>query len=166
MAVVAGMRVRLEDGQVGLVKAATPARAPRGVPRVLWLQLEDGAELIRPSLGVVPWRRGDQTRLEPDVELRVAEIVHAWARLLPGGRHPVRCVPAQAEVKGRRLCGEASDGKAIYDTWFRADAAGWRLTRLLGREHRPFKCPRSRRGHWHLTTRERVAHAGARVHDR
>ncbi|WP_143172017.1 hypothetical protein [Pseudonocardia thermophila] len=81
------------------------------------------------------------------------EVVARHARLQRNGR-PVFCTPSRAELDGTVALrqGRGTDGKIIYETREAAEAAARELEQLGARPLRAYRCNRSRRGHYHLTT--------------
>jgi hypothetical protein len=82
-----------------------------------------------------------------------AEVLVRFARLATSGR-PVFCTPSRAEKAGAVAprAGQGTNGKVIYPTREAAEAAARELEGLGSRNLRAYLCPRSRRGHFHLTT--------------
>jgi hypothetical protein len=95
---------------------------------------------------VVPAQRGVRDAARGEVLLR-------HARLASSGR-PVFCTPSRAELAGvvSPRAGRGTDGKVIYPTREAAEAAARELEALGARSLRAYRCSRSRRGHFHLTT--------------
>ena len=95
---------------------------------------------------VVPTQRGVRDAARGEVLLR-------HARLASSGR-PVFCTPSRAELAGvvSPRAGRGTDGKVIYPTREAAEAAARELEALGARSLRAYRCSRSRRGHFHLTT--------------
>ena len=95
---------------------------------------------------VVPTQRGVRDAARGEVLLR-------HARLASSGR-PVFCTPSRAELAGvvSPRAGRGTDGKVIYPTREAAEAAARELEVLGARSLRAYRCSRSRRGHFHLTT--------------
>jgi hypothetical protein len=95
---------------------------------------------------VVPAQRGVRDAARGEVLLR-------HARLASSGK-PVFCTPSRAELAGlvAPRAGRGTDGKVIYPTRQAAEAAARELQELGARALRPYRCSRSRRGHFHLTT--------------
>ena len=95
---------------------------------------------------VVPAQRGVRDAARGEVLLR-------HARLASSGR-PVFCTPSRAELAGLvgPRAGRGTDGKVIYPTREAAEAAARELEGLGSRALRAYRCTRSRRGHFHLTT--------------
>ena len=95
---------------------------------------------------VVPVQRGVRDAARGEVLLR-------HARLASSGR-PVFCTPSRAELAGLvgPRAGRGTDGKVIYATREAAEAAARELEGLGSRALRAYRCTRSRRGHFHLTT--------------
>lgn len=95
---------------------------------------------------VVPAQRGVRDAARGEVLLR-------HARLASSGR-PVFCTPSRAELNGvvSPRAGRGTDGKVIYPTREAAEAAARELEALGARSLRAYRCGRSRRGHFHLTT--------------
>ena len=95
---------------------------------------------------VVPPQRGVRDAARGEVLLR-------HARLASSGR-PVFCTPSRAELAGvvSPRAGRGTDGKVIYPTREAAEAAARELEALGARSLRAYRCSRSRRGHFHLTT--------------
>ncbi len=95
---------------------------------------------------VVPAQRGVRDAARGEVLLR-------HARLAGSGR-PVFCTPSRAELEGMVAprAGRGTDGKVIYPTREAAEAAARELEALGSRSLRAYRCTRSRRGHYHLTT--------------
>ena len=95
---------------------------------------------------VVPAQRGVRDAARGEVLLR-------HARLASSGR-PVFCTPSRAELAGvvSPRAGRGTDGKVIYPTREAAEAAARELEALGARSLRAYRCGRSRRGHFHLTT--------------
>jgi len=94
----------------------------------------------------VPTQRGVRDAARGEVLLR-------HARLASSGR-PVFCTPSRAELAGvvSPRAGRGTDGKVIYPTREAAEAAARELEALGARSLRAYRCSRSRRGHFHLTT--------------
>ena len=94
----------------------------------------------------VPTQRGVRDASRGEVLLR-------HARLASSGR-PVFCTPSRAELAGvvSPRAGRGTDGKVIYPTREAAEAAARELEALGARSLRAYRCSRSRRGHFHLTT--------------
>ena len=94
----------------------------------------------------VPTQRGVRDAARGEVLLR-------HARLASSGR-PVFCTPSRAELAGvvSPRAGRGTDGKVIYATRESAEAAARELEALGARSLRAYRCSRSRRGHFHLTT--------------
>lgn len=80
-------------------------------------------------------------------------IAKRYARLLPSGK-PVRCQPSRAELTGDvdRKARHGTDGKIVYDTYDRAVWAAREMFSVIGNRQKPYRCRRSRRGHFHLET--------------
>lgn len=99
-----------------------------------------------PVAAVVPAQRGVRDAARGEVLLR-------HARLASSGR-PVFCTPSRAELAGLvgPRAGRGTDGKVIYPTREAAEAAARELEGLGSRALRAYRCTRSRRGHFHLTT--------------
>jgi hypothetical protein len=97
-------------------------------------------------VSVVPAQRGVRDAARGEVLLR-------HARLASSGR-PVFCTPSRAELTGLvgPRAGRGTDGKVIYPTRETAEAAARELEALGARALRAYRCSRSRRGHFHLTT--------------
>ena len=119
------------SGEIPAATAAMPAasrRRPRRCPR-------PGP----PQRGVRDAARG--------------EVLLRHARLASSGR-PVFCTPSRAELAGvvSPRAGRGTDGKVIYPTREAAEAAARELEALGARSLRAYRCSRSRRGHFHLTT--------------
>lgn len=95
---------------------------------------------------VVPAQRGVRDAARGEVLLR-------HARLASSG-HPVFCTPSRDELAGlvAPRAGRGTDGKVIYPTREAAEAAARELEALGARALRAYRCSRSRRGHFHLTT--------------
>ncbi len=95
---------------------------------------------------VVPTQRGVRDAARGEVLLR-------HARLASSGR-PVFCTPSRAELAGvvSPRAGRGTNGKVIYPTREAAEAAARELEALGARSLRAYRCSRSRRGHFHLTT--------------
>ncbi|HEY0813261.1 MAG TPA: hypothetical protein VGE11_08250 [Pseudonocardia sp.] len=95
---------------------------------------------------VVPAQRGVRDAARGEVLMR-------HARLAASGK-PVFCTPSRAEIDGlvAPRAGRGTDGKVIYSTREAAEAAARELETLGSRCLRPYRCGRSRRGHFHLTT--------------
>jgi hypothetical protein len=108
--------------------------------------VEDRALVPVPTAPVVPAQRGVRDAARGEVLLR-------HARLASSGR-PVFCTPSRAELNGlvSPRAGRGTDGKVIYPTREAAEAAGRELEALGARSLRAYRCSRSRRGHFHLTT--------------
>jgi hypothetical protein len=102
--------------------------------------------LLTDPSATVPVQRGIRDAARGDVLAR-------HARLATSGR-PVFCTPSRAERAGRvaARAGSGTDGKVIYPTRDAAEAAGRELEALGARNLRAYRCSRSRRGHFHLTT--------------
>ncbi len=94
----------------------------------------------------VPAQRGVRDAARGEVLLR-------HARLASSGK-PVFCTPSSAELAGlvAPRAGRGTDGKVIYPTREAAEAAARELEALGARSLRSYRCSRSRRGHFHLTT--------------
>ena len=106
-----------------------------------------GSNAPRSDLGlVVPTQRGVRDAARGEVLLR-------HARLASSGK-PVFCTPSRAELVGQVAprAGRGTDGKVIYSTREAAEAAARELEALGSRALRAYRCSRSRRGHFHLTT--------------
>jgi len=109
-----------------------------------------GGAVLRPiptaPAPVVPAQRGVRDAARGEVLLR-------HARLASSGR-PVFCTPSRAELAGvvSPRAGRGTDGKVIYPTREAAEAAARELEALGARSLRAYRCSRSRRGHFHLTT--------------
>ena len=106
-----------------------------------------GSNAPRSDLGlVVPTQRGVRDAARGEVLLR-------HARLASSGK-PVFCTPSRAELVGQVAprAGRGTDGKVIYPTREAAEAAARELEALGARALRAYRCSRSRRGHFHLTT--------------
>jgi hypothetical protein len=103
-------------------------------------------EALRAAGPVVPAQRGVRDAARGDVLLR-------HARLASSGQ-PVFCTPSRAELAGlvAPRAGRGTDGKVIYPTREAAEAAARELEALGARALRAYRCSRSRRGHFHLTT--------------
>ncbi len=99
-----------------------------------------------PAGPVLPLQRGVRDAARADVLLR-------HARLAGSGR-PIFCTPSRAEVAGAVPLrqGRGTSGKVIYSTRDAAEAAGRELEQLGAHRLRPYRCNRSRHGHFHLTT--------------
>ena len=83
---------------------------------------------------------------------RRGDVVLRHARLTGRGR-PTFCSPTRAELTGTvHLRAGGTDGKVIYPTREAAEAAARELEALGARSLRAYRCSRSRRGHFHLTT--------------
>ncbi len=84
---------------------------------------------------------------------RRGDVVLRHARLTGRGR-PTFCSPTRAEQSGAAHlpAGSGTDGKVIYPTREAAEAAARELEALGARSLRAYRCSRSRRGHFHLTT--------------
>ncbi len=83
----------------------------------------------------------------------IAAVTHRYARTLRSG-HPMRCVASRAEAEGRRAlrARPGNEMKVIYDTEAAAAAAAGEIAAILGQPpQRPYRCDRSKRGHYHLT---------------
>jgi len=90
--------------------------------------------------------RGDQS----DEEKRARrKILRKHARVHAG--RPVFCGPSRDEMRGAADYGIRRNGKVIFDNREKAEAAAAALLALTGERFRPYECPRSRRGHCHLT---------------
>jgi hypothetical protein len=81
------------------------------------------------------------------------EVLMRHARLAASGK-PVFCTPSRAEIDGlvAPRAGRGTDGKVIYPTREAAEASARELEALGSRYLRAYRCGRSRRGHFHLTT--------------
>jgi hypothetical protein len=81
------------------------------------------------------------------------EVLMRHARLASSGK-PVFCTPSRAEIDGMVAprAGRGTDGKVIYSTREAAESAARELEALGSRYLRAYRCGRSRRGHFHLTT--------------
>jgi len=128
--------------------AATPDVAPPEIPGADAVT-DRGARLVpvpTPPAPVVPAQRGVRDAARGEVLLR-------HARLASSGR-PVFCTPSRAELAGvvSPRAGRGTDGKVIYPTREAAEAAARELEALGARSLRAYRCSRSRRGHFHLTT--------------
>ena len=95
---------------------------------------------------VVPAQRGVRDAARGEVLLRHARPA--------GSGRPVFCTPSRAELEGMVAprAGRGTDGKVIYPTRDAAEAAARELEALGSRLLRAYRCTRSRRGHYHLTT--------------
>lgn len=84
---------------------------------------------------------------------RRGDVVLRHARLTGRGR-PTFCSPSRAEQSGvvELSTGRGTDGKVIYPTLEAAEAAARELEGLGARRLRPYRCDRSRHGHFHLAT--------------
>jgi hypothetical protein len=108
---------------------------------------EAGFDTPRADVGpVVPAQRGVRDAARGEVLLR-------HARLASSGK-PVFCTPSRDELAGlvAPRAGRGTDGKVIYPTREAAEAAARELEALGARALRAYRCSRSRRGHFHLTT--------------
>lgn len=76
----------------------------------------------------------------------VAAILTECASVRGNGK-PYRCRPSK---DGEDRAG--SEGKIIYLKQANAEDAARRFTELDGKPSWPYRCPYSRRGHWHLTS--------------
>ena len=106
-----------------------------------------GSGTPRSDVGpVVPTQRGVRDAARGEVLLR-------HARLASSGK-PVFCTPSRAELDGlvAPRAGRGTNGKVIYPTREAAEAAARELEGLGARALRAYRCSRSRRGHFHLTT--------------
>jgi hypothetical protein len=70
-------------------------------------------------------------------------------RYADGG--PQFCGPSRLERAGRAHPQSGSDGKVVFPDRAAAEAAAAELVSLGARPMRAYRCPRSRRGHHHLT---------------
>jgi hypothetical protein len=127
---------------------ATPG-APSGEIPAATPAAHRGADLVPVPTApgpVVPTQRGVRDAARGEVLLR-------HARLASSGR-PVFCTPSRAELAGvvSPRAGRGTDGKVIYPTREAAEAAARELEALGARSLRAYRCSRSRRGHFHLTT--------------
>ncbi len=82
-----------------------------------------------------------------------AEVLIRYARLATSGR-PVFCTPSRAEIAGAVPLRQSrgTNGKVIYGSREAAEAAARELEVLGANRLRPYRCSRSRSGHFHLTT--------------
>lgn len=89
-------------------------------------------------------------------------IIQRYARLFPSGQ-PVRCTPSLMEIHGAapRAQGARTDGKPIYDTLEKAEAAARELEAIGYAPLRAHECRRSRHAHHHLT-RDNTRRRGGR----
>lgn len=97
---------------------------------------------------------------ELSLKQRRAEIISRYARMRGKRPMPLFCVPSQAELSaGVNKAGWAGDGKIIYPDLEAALGAGRELMALkrTGVKLYAYPCPRSKRGHYHLTTRSKPA---------
>jgi len=91
-----------------------------------------------------------------------AEAVNAtllrYARLVPGRKQqgkatpfmvPMRCVPSREEIARGEF---GSRGKVIYPDETRAARAATDLAGIVGGRLYVYQCPRSRHGHYHVTS--------------
>jgi hypothetical protein len=86
---------------------------------------------------------------DPDPQ-QIVQILLRHARIR-GGR-AVRCGPSHAEEDGTAgYWWRARQHKVIYDTREAAEAASAELTAAGSAPSRPYPCPRSTHGHYHLT---------------
>jgi hypothetical protein len=126
--------------------AATPGAPSPEIPGADAVT-DRGARLVPvPTAPVVPAQRGVRDAARGEVLMR-------HARLASSGR-PVFCTPSRAELAGvvSPRAGRGTDGKVIYPTREAAEAAARELEVLGARSLRAYRCSRSRRGHFHLTT--------------
>jgi hypothetical protein len=130
---------------------ATASASSTGTPQASGPAAEPGrsAGLVpvpTAPVPVVPTQRGVRDAARGEVLLR-------HARLASSGR-PVFCTPSRAELTGLvgPRAGRGTDGKVIYPTREAAEAAARELEALGARALRAYRCGRSRRGHFHLTT--------------
>lgn len=79
------------------------------------------------------------------------EVILKYGRLWPDRRQPMFCSPSRIEREGKSSFHRQPDGKVIYDDREKAEAAARELEAITGIAFRPYACPRSRRGHQHLT---------------
>lgn len=101
--------------------------------------------------------RGD----ELDEEKRARrKILRKYARVRMG--RPVFCGPSRAETQHGVDFGIVRNGKVIFDNRELAEAAAAALRELTGEMFRPYECPRSKRGHHHLTEDKSPANRRAR----
>jgi hypothetical protein len=77
------------------------------------------------------------------------KIMRKYARMR--GPKVVCCGVSNLEKEGRNTFHPQPNGKVIYDDRESAEAAARELLALTGVAFRPYQCPRSRRGHHHLT---------------
>jgi hypothetical protein len=97
----------------------------------------------------VKWKHWPDSPLDRVVAYK---ITTRHARLWPSGQ-PMRCVPSLRELRTRERKETAgSDGKVIYDDVRAAGAAAAELRVAGAQQQYPYRCGRSMRGHYHLTT--------------
>lgn len=101
--------------------------------------------------------RGDET----DEQKRARrKILRKYARVREG--RPVFCGPSREETRHGADFGIKRNGKVIFDNREQAEAAAAALRALTGEMLRPYACPRSKRGHHHLTHDRSPANRQAR----
>lgn len=76
-------------------------------------------------------------------------VVRKYARWQNGS--PCFCGPSRLEMEGRNTFHAQPNGKVIYNDRETAEKAAAELLAITGINFRPYQCPRSRRGHHHLT---------------
>lgn len=83
----------------------------------------------------------------------IEKIWKKYARLTKAGK-PIRCRPSKVEINQpfQRVMPEGTDGKIIYDTRQNAQLAANEFFRLTRTFQSPYRCRRSRSGHYHLHT--------------
>lgn len=82
------------------------------------------------------------------------EILARHCRLSPAGR-PLECAPSKAEQKNpeKHWRWQGNDEKVILIDLEHAQDCARELAALYGEPPmRPYECPRTRRGHYHLTS--------------
>ena len=128
-------------------RGALPGASPTETSSGADAETDRRADLVPvPTAPVVPAQRGVRDAARGEVLLR-------HARLASSGR-PVFCTPSRAELSGLvgPRAGRGTDGKVIYPTREAAESAARELEALGARALRAYRCGRSRRGHFHLTT--------------
>lgn len=82
------------------------------------------------------------------------EILSRHARLYPSGT-PMLCAPSRAEQRDPDALWrwQGSDDKVILIDEQHAKDAAKELSALYGKPMYVYPCPRSRRGHYHLTSK-------------
>lgn len=101
---------------------------------------------------------------EQELERQRDEILARHSRLTGKGR-PQRCATSLAEKRNpdELWWWQGSDRKVILlDEQHAKDCARELAVLYGGAPLRPYRCPRSKRGHYHLTSDEEAASVGAR----